>query len=302
MAIPDYQTIMLPLLKSISDGQSHSMIEVTSRLAKEFGLTLDELKELLPSGRQTTFTNRVGWARTYLKKAGLLTAPARGLIAITDRGLHVLRQKPEKIDVDYLMQFSEFQDFKKRREPTNRHNKKRQAEEFATPEEIIEQTHASLQDELADEILERIKAAPPEFFENLVVDLLVAMGYGGSRRDAGKAIGHSGDEGIDGIINEDKLGLDVIYIQAKRWDNTVGRPVVQGFAGALEGFRANRGILLTTSEFSSGAREYVRKVGKNIVLIDGRQLARLMIEHNVGVTRIASYDLKRIDNDYFIEE
>jgi restriction system protein len=302
MAIPDYQTIMLPLLKYAGDKEEHSLREAIDILAQEFQLSEDEQKELLPSGQQEVFLNRVGWARTYMKKAGLLDSTRRGYFKITDRGLDVLKQNPKKIDVQFLEQFQEFKDFR-----LLRHKKEDEVigtKEIseATPEEALETSYQRLRDDLSIELLQQIKNSSPAQFEKLVVELLVKMGYGGSRHDAGKAIGKSGDEGIDGIIKEDRLGLDIIYIQAKRWDNPVGRPEVQKFAGALQGQRARKGIMITTSTFSQDAYDYANRIDSKIVLIDGNRLAQLMIDNNLGVSTLSTYEIKRIDSDYFTEE
>jgi restriction system protein len=301
MTIPDFQSFMLPFLHLLGDGQEHSLSEVIETLAEAFRLTEDDRKELLPSGRQAKLDNRVGWTRTHLKKAGLLESVGWGRFRITERGFEVLRSNPDYINVKYLEQFPEFYEF---RHSSRQSNKQEEVEEIPdqTPEEILELGYQSLRRTLAQDILERVKSCSPRFFERLVVDLLVTMGYGGSREDAGQAIGQSGDEGIDGIIKEDRLGLDAVYIQAKRWENTVGRPVVQGFAGSLEGQRARKGILITTSQFSQEAKDYVNRIEKRIVLIDGEQLAQFMIDYGVGVTEKATYTVKRIDEDYYSGE
>jgi restriction system protein len=302
MSIPDYQSIMLPLLRYSGDGQEHSLRGTIAALAKEFDLTADELAEQLPSGLQAVFDNRVGWARTYLKKAGLLTAPRRGYAQITPRGLEVLAQEPEQIDVSFLMQFDEFADFRTRSEVKSDEKDVKETKEPRTPEEAIEAEYHRLREGLASELLDAIKQQPPDFFERLVIDLLVSMGYGGTRRDAGQAVGRSGDGGIDGTIKEDRLGLDVIYVQAKRWEGPVGSPDVQKFAGALAGQKAKKGVFLTTSTFSQAAREYAKLIDTKIVLIDGENLTQLMIDHGIGVTTTATYEIKRIDTDYFSEE
>ncbi|MCX5868290.1 MAG: restriction endonuclease [Proteobacteria bacterium] len=301
MAIPDYQSCMLPLLKFYADGKDHSFHETVEALAKEVKLTELERRELLPSGKQEIFANRVGWSRTYLKKAGLIEAPMRGINRITQRGLDVLKQKPQKIDVNFLLQFKEFQEFR-----ALRHLKSEEASEpeanDKTPEESLEIAYQRIRDDLAAELLQRLKTCSPAFFERLVVEVIVKMGYGGNRQDAGKAVGKSGDGGIDGIIKEDKLGLDAIYIQAKRWDNTVGRPEIQKFVGALTGQRAKKGLFITTSEFSADAEDYVSRIDAKVVLIDGETLAQLMIEHNVGVSTVNTYEVKKVDSDYFSED
>ncbi|OGV64431.1 MAG: restriction endonuclease [Lentisphaerae bacterium RIFOXYA12_FULL_48_11] len=301
MSIPDYQTCMLPLLKFYSDGQEHTFRESVEYLAREFKLTEQEQKQLLPSGQQAIFSNRVGWARSYMKQACLLESPKRAVNRITKRGLDVLKQKPSKIDVSFLEQFEEFKEFR-----TRKHAKTEEAKEelnnVKTPEETLESAYDKIREDLAAELLQRLKSCSPAFFERLVVEVIVKMGYGGTRQDAGKAIGQSGDGGIDGIIKEDKLGLDTIFIQAKRWDNTVGRPEIQKFVGALTGQRAKKGLFITTADFSKDAEDYVSRIDTKIVLIGGEALAQLMIDHNVGVSNVASFDLKKIDSDYFTEE
>ena len=305
MPIPDFQTLMLPILRIAADGREHSLADVIDALADEFGLTVAERGERLPSGRQTRLANRVGWAKTYLKKTHIVEDTARGRFRITDRGRTVLRDPPEKITLQYLDRFPELAEFRRSAQPEPDDDRRvpsatpSHGDGDTTPEEALEASYLGLRHKLAEELLERIKACPPSFFEQLVIDLLVAMGYGGSRQDAGKAVGQTGDGGIDGIIKEDRLGLDAIYLQAKRWDSTVGRPVVQAFAGSLEGHRARKGVLITTGTFSREAKEYVSLIEKKIVLIDGDELAQLMITHGVGVTEVASYVVKRVDLDYF---
>jgi restriction system protein len=297
--IPDFQRIMLPLLRLAKDRREHTLREAIESLAEMFQLTPAERKELLPSGRQPTFENRVGWANTYLKKAGLLESTGRGRFRMTDRGRDVLEGEPSAIDIGFLEQYPEFVDFRSRRSRTEDTSAAQEADQ--TPEEVIETGYQALQNDLAEELLEQVLGCSPQFFEKLVVDLLVAMGYGGSRKDAGHAVGQSGDAGIDGIIKEDRLGLDVVYVQAKRWANTVGRPVVQSFAGSLEGQRASKGVLITTSDFSKEAVDYVERIQKKIVLIDGKLLADLMIDHGIGVSDVTTYTLRQIDMDYFTE-
>ena len=299
--IPDYQSVMLPLLKYAGDKEEHHIRDAIEGLADEFKLTEEERKELLPSGLQAIFNNRVGWANTYLKKAGLLESTRRGYFRISDRGLIVLEKPPKEINVNYLEQYQEFIDFRGASKPGESELDEPLKYEDTTPEELIGIGHQKLQEDLASELLDRIKDCSPSFFEKLVVELLVKMGYGGSRQDAGKAIGKSHDEGIDGIIKEDKLGLDIVYIQAKKWENPVSRPEIQKFAGALQGKRAKKGIFITTSKFSKSSIEYVSRIENKIILIDGEQLAKLMIEHDVGVSTIASYTIKKTDSDYFVE-
>jgi restriction system protein len=303
MTIPDFQAIMLPLLQYASDGKEHSLRDAITYLADVFNLSDDERKELLSSGQQAVFDNRVGWARTYLKKAGLFISPKRGFFQTTDRGKEILSQNPSEINLKFLNQFPEFIEFK----TTKKDNDKSEPEIIetseTTPQESIEFGYQKIRKELELELLNRVKSCSPDFFERLVVDLLVKMGYGGSRRDAGRAIGKSGDGGIDGIIKEDKLGLDIVYVQAKRWDNTVvGRPEIQKFVGALHGQRARKGVFITTSRFSQEAREYVSIIDSKIVLIDGEELAQLMIDNHVGVSTVSIYEIKKIDSDYFTDE
>lgn len=306
MAIPDYQSCMLPLLRYSSDGEEHQLKDAAQQLANDFKLTAEEQAEFLPSGQQPVLINRIGWARTYMKKAGLLMTPRRGYFQITERGRSVLQENPPHINVKYLERFQEFLEFKTaRREVVDESNGQTgvdvEAAPTQTPHEALEAAYERLRSELAAEILQVLKTTDPAIFENIVVELLVKMGYGGSRKDAGKAIGRSGDEGIDGIIKEDHLGLDNIYIQAKRWEASVGRPEIQKFAGALQGQRARKGIFITTSEYSKDAFEYVSRIDSKIILIDGKTLSRLMIDFGVGVTSVASYEVKRIDSDYFAD-
>lgn len=291
---------MLPLLEFTGDKEEHSLREAVDVLAEEFELTEDERKKLLPSGQQEVFKNRVGWARTYLKKAGLLEATRRGYVRITDRGLDVLEHNPDRIDIKFLERYEEFQQF--RTAHLEEEAIPGPGPEEVTPEEALEAAYNQLRDNLSSELLQQVKAVSANLFEKIVVELLLKMGYGGSRKDAGQAIGKSGDEGIDGIIKEDRLGLDTIYIQAKRWENTVGRPEVQKFAGALQGQRARKGVMITTSSFSRGAYDYASRIENKIVLIEGEQLAQLMIDHNLGVGPVASYEVKKVDTDYFTEE
>lgn len=304
MPVPDYQTFMLPLLRHYADGAVHSLNEAFESLAAEFKLTEDDVRELLPSGRQSKFRNRVGWARTYLSKAGLLESEKRGHFRITQSGLKVLVEKPARIDVRFLERFPSFLVFKdtKHNDDTSPAASPSLSETKESPEELIESAHDQLRRALAADLISRIRAAAPDFFERLVVELMLKMGYGGSRQDAGRAIGRSGDGGVDGIIDEDRLGLDSIYLQAKRWDTPVGRPEIQKFAGALAEHRARKGVFITTSTFTKEALASATKHDARIVLIDGEKLAMLMIDHGLGVTLEASYDVKRIDSDYFAEE
>jgi len=300
MRIPKYHEIMLPLLKLASDNKNYSLSDAIEILATDFNLTNDDKRELLPSGKQYKFNNRVGWARTYLKKAGLIESPERGLFKITEKGHQVLSQKPKIIDKNLLMKYPNFQEFQSRKKDTSDVEVN---DKDNTPEEIIDSTFQEIKESLASELLENIKSTTDSYFEKIVVELLIKMGYGGSIIDAGKAIGKSGDGGIDGIIKEDKLGLDVIYIQAKKWSDThVGRPEIQKFAGSLDMHHANKGVFLTTSKFTSDAKDFVNKIQKKIILIDGNKLAHYMIDYNLGVSNIAEYELKKIDTDYFIDD
>jgi restriction system protein len=302
MSIPDYQSIMLPLLRYANDGKEHSLRETIEALADEFQLVDEERGNLLPSGRQSTFDNRVGWARTYLKKAGILESTRRGYYRITQRGRDVLRQKPLEINVAFLKQFAEFVEFQTLHRENVEESDDHELTETRTPEEEIEAAYQRIRQSLATELLQTIKDLSPAFFERLVIDVIVKMGYGGTRTDAGEAIGRSGDGGIDGIIKEDRLGLDAIYIQAKRWEGPVGRPEIQKFVGALQGQRARKGIFITTSVFTGDAQDYISRIDSKIVLIDGNGLAQLLIDYNVGVASLASYELKRVDLDYFTED
>jgi len=299
MAIPSYQSLMLPLLQLLGDQKEHSLRDTIIALAKQLNLSEEEREALLPSGSQRIFDNRVSWARTYMKKAGLIQSPERGLIVISNRGMEVLKNSPQEIDVNFLNQFDEFKQFRLLRRA--RVDDGLESPE-STPEEALESAYQRLHDDLSVELIQQLKSCSPSHFERIVVELLVKMGYGGSLYDAGRAIGKSGDEGIDGIIKEDRLGLDIIYIQAKRWENTVGRPEVQKFAGALQGHRARKGILITTSSFSKDAHEYVSKIESKIILIDGELLSQLMIDYDLGVTSISTYKIKRVDSDYFADE
>jgi len=301
MTIPDFQTIMLPLMKLSSDGKERPLAEIREALSRIFGLSQEELSTLLPSGTQPVFNNRVAWASIYLHRTGLLRRPKRGCYQITERGHEVLKENPQKININFLDKFPEFVEFREMKKGKSAVAAIIESSE-TNPEEALESAFQELQHTLASDILQSVKDCSPQFFERLVIDVLVKMGYGGSRKEAGHAIGKSGDEGIDGIIKEDKLGLDIIYIQAKRWANPVGRPEIQKFVGALHGQRARKGIFITTSNFTRDALDYVKNIESKIILIDGALLAELMIEHNVGVATVASYEIKKIDSDYFIED
>ena len=298
--IPDYQTCMLPLLKYAGDNNEHKFSDAVDYLSNEFNLTQEERKELLPSKTQDVITNRIGWARTYMKKAGLLEDTRRGYFKITERGQSVIKENLERLSTKYLGKFDAFKEFRQK------HNEKEVLSvsdniNEATPEEMLETGYTKLSENLVDDILTKIAECSPSFFEHIVVDLLVHMGYGGSFSEAAQVVGKSGDEGIDGLIKEDKLGLDTIYIQAKRWKGVVGRPEIQKFAGALLGQKASKGVFITTSGFTKEAEEYASSVDRKVVLIDGEKLAILMIEHNVGISTIRTFEIKKIDSDYFEE-
>jgi len=303
--IPKYEEIMLPFLKFLSDRNENSLSETHDALAKQFQLTETELRELLPSGRQAIFRNRVGWARTYLKKAKLIVSPKRAQFKISERGLDLLEENPKEITSKFLTRYEEFVEFqsikkdKKGNDPISQPQFMNNADQ--TPEELLEMAYQKLYSGLSKEVLEIVKSCSPAFFERLVIDLLIAMGYGGSRRDAGQALGKSGDGGIDGIIKEDKLGLDVIYLQAKKWENTVPVKEIRDFTGALASKKAKKGIFITTSNFPQSVYKFVTQVEYKIILIDGEHLAELMIENNVGLSVINTYQVKTIDSDYFEE-
>ncbi|MDQ0316824.1 restriction endonuclease [Amorphus orientalis] len=308
MTIPDYQTLMLPVLRLAAEGETR-VPDVAERIADDLGLTPEEREELLPSGRQRLLHNRVHWAKTYMGKAGLIASPARGRFVATEKGRALLATSPERIDVTLLMQEPAFREFYKP-ESTAAEQDGAEAKPVdtassrTTPEERIDAAYASLHAALRDELLQRILANGPSFFEHLIVDLLVAMGYGGSHKDAAAQLGRSGDGGVDGIVNEDRLGLERIYVQAKRYapGNPVGRPDVNAFVGSLVGLGASKGVFVTTSTFSQPASEYVRHLAQRVILIDGQELADLMIEHGVGVRSYRTVEFKRLDEDFFGEE
>ncbi|MBN8510086.1 MAG: restriction endonuclease [Burkholderiales bacterium] len=303
MAVPDFQTLMLPLLRIAGDGKEHALANARAQLGEEFKLTQAEQDERLPSGRQSRFANRVAWAKVYLEQGQLLHSPRRGHFLITDRGREVLNTPPPKIDIKFLEQYPEFVEFRtpKADPPKLPTMVPPDPADTETPEEALEAAHAKMKASLASEVLARVKSGSPEFFEKLVVELLLKMGYGGSRADAGQAVGKAGDEGIDGVISEDRLGLDIVYLQAKKWDGSVGRPEIQKFVGALHGKRAKKGVFITTGSFSSDAAAYVEHIDPKVVLIDGRRLAEFMIDFEVGVTTARTFQVKRVDSDYFEE-
>ncbi len=302
MPIPDFQTLMRPLLNLASDGKEHRFQDSVNRLASDFSLSKEDLQTPLPSGRQPIFTNRVAWAKTHLKMAGLIASNRRGYFHITDLGKKIFAENPDRIDLKVLRSVPGYLDARGGKKTDETKSPTLESDESRTPEEQMEAAFLSIRQSLGREILEKLLYASPSFFEKTVVELVVAMGYGGTRKDAGQAIGQTGDEGIDGIIKEDRLGLDIIYLQAKRWTQTVGRPEIQKFAGALQGFRAKKGIFITTSDFSREAIEYASRIDSKIVLIDGEQLWNLMIDFEIGVSKTATYEIKKIDHDYFDEE
>ena len=302
MAVPDFQSFFKPLLEIAADRKEHSMKEARELIAKNMNLSEADLKELLPSGTQTKYDNRIAWAKSYFVQAKVLEAPRRAYFRITDRGLDLLKKGYDRIDIKILNQYPEFVEFHTMKAASSTDNGQQDTLHLETPEETLQKAYQNIRSDLAAEILEKIKSNSPQFFERLVVDIMISLGYGGSRADAGKSIGQSGDEGIDGIIKEDRLGLDVIYLQAKRWDGTVGRPEVQKFVGALHGKRAKKGVFITTGRFSDDALRYVESIDPKVILIDGRTLTELMIDHGLGTSTTAKYEIKRIDTDYFTEE
>lgn len=305
MAIPDYETLMLPVLKLAAAAEPNPVATPSAAhsLADQFALSPEERAALLPSGGTLVFASRVSWACTYLKKAGLLEAPRRGFFKITPRGQAVLAEHPQELDNRYLERFQEFRDFRTREKRVDSKATEPAAATTGVPEEVIADQYDLVRKALASQILEAVKGCSPAFFERLVVTVLVRMGYGGSLADAGRAVGRSGDGGIDGVIKEDRLGLDMVYVQAKRWDDKpVGSPQIDQFAGALQKRKAHKGVFMTTSTFTADARRSVAEYTSRIVLIDGAELAELMIDFDVGVAVAATYQIKRLDTDFFSEE
>lgn len=302
MAIPDFQSVMRPVLLAVANGETLSLSSLREKVSSFFQLSDAERHERLPSGKQTVINNRVGWARTYLNKAGLLHIPARGMVQITERGLEALQTGPERITVAWLKRYPEFASFHAPKPLEGRSGAEPEEQVAATPDEQLANAYQDLMQSLADELLVQVRTSTPSFFEQLVVDLMIAMGYGGSRKEAGNATQATNDDGIDGIIKEDKLGLDVIYLQAKRWTNTVHRPEIDKFIGALTRQRARKGVFITTSDFSAGAREAALGLDIKVVLVDGIELARLMVENNIGCGIKQVYEVKQIDTDYFSDD
>lgn len=309
MALPDLQDLMLPVLRAFLDGNEHATRDVRTHVTEVLGLTEAEASERVPSGRQTRMANRVAWAHVYLKQAGLLESPRRGVYRITERGRAVLAAPPDRITTKFLLQFAEFQAFKDK-EQADESSEGSGAANIAgsdapelTPDEQVRVGHRRQRAALSAQLLERVKEVSPAFFESIVVQTLVAMGYGGTEEDAARVVGRSGDGGIDGIIKEDRLGLESIYLQAKRYTSgTVGRPEIQQFAGALQGQRARKGVFITTSTFTRDAVEYARGLQNTIVLVDGPQLAELMIDYGIGVSEVQTIRLMKLDEDWFGEE
>ncbi len=303
MPVPDYQSLMRPLLEAVQDGQALHIREVSKRVAQTLQLSEEDLGEMLPSGKQATYTNRLGWAKTYLAKAGALSSEGRGIIRITERGREVLGRVAGRITQSDLQQYEEFQAFKQRtieEKPTTIKLSVTETMSIESPEERLSSLYAELNANLAEELLQQVKERSPAQFERLVVEILVAMGYGGNVRDAGQALGRSGDNGIDGLIKQDPLGLDRIYLQAKRWQNTVHSPEIRTFSGSLTYHKATKGVFMTTSTFSDGAKATAEQIG-NIILQDGEQIARLMIDYGVGVLTRETYQIRRVDAEYFEE-
>ncbi len=304
MTVPDFQSLMRPLLDTLADGEDHTITAIRAELAERFALSQGDIEELIPSGRVTTFQNRVGWAATYLYRTKLIDRPKRAVYRISDRGRGVHKENPERVDLKVLSQFGELEQFRQTKAPSRdgTANLTTPGGEEQTPEERIDTAYRELHSALAAELLDRVLDQSPAFFEHVVLEVLHAMGYGGSRDDAAQRLGQSGDEGVDGVIREDRLGLDLIYVQAKRWKNVVGRPEIQKFFGALHGQRATKGVFITTSFFSKEAADYADGVTPRVILVDGKELAQLMIEHAVGVSVSREYVLRRIDLDYFVIE
>jgi restriction system protein len=302
LTIPDFQSFFLPLLQFAFDGKIHNIRETIDALSHQFDLTDEERKALLPSGTQRIVDNRIGWARTYLTKAGLLETPKRGYFQITQTGKTLLAGNPQELNINSLMQYESFREFREGKLNQTKKEEVTTVSPLTTPQEQLEEGIEKINQNLSEELLQEIKNCTPSFFEKIVVDLLITMGYGGSRKEAGEVLGKTGDEGIDGIIKEDKLGMDTIYIQAKRWEAVVGRPEIQKFVGALHGQRAKKGIFITTSSFTKDALDYVKNIDPKVILIDGKTLTNMMITFNVGVSIVQTLEIKRIDTDYFHEE
>jgi restriction system protein len=305
MSVPDYQSLMLPVLSVCPPNGEIYIGAVVDRLAEQLGLTPEDRAELLPSGKQTLFSNRVHWSKTYLNKAGLIESTRRGHFKITARGQQVIDSHPKRIDNLFLSQFDEFRQFRERSSQGTAEGQNPSTPAFVTstetPDEIMRIAHRQIEASLAQELLDRIRVAPADFFERLIVRLLLSMGYGGSVAEAGRALGRSGDDGVDGVMDQDALGLDRVYIQAKRYaiGNNIGSPAIRDFFGSLDRHKATKGLFVTTSIFSTAARETAEFLSKRIVLIDGEQLATLMIRHNVGCRVEDTLYIRKIDEDFF---
>ena len=303
MAIPKYYEFMKPLLESLEDGKEHRIQAVYSDLAQYFRLSEADKAEYLPSGKQLLYHNRIGWAKTYLVKAGLVESKKRAVIQITDLGKATLQENTPEINQQYLMRFPKFNEFMESKETPDRQSTEQSTHTTdRTPIEDLEEAYKLIQNRLQDELLQEVVQLTPDQFERMVVELVVAMGYGGTAEDAARVVGKTGDEGIDGIIKADRLGFDRIYIQAKKWspDRTIGRPEIQKFLGALVGQGANKGLFITTCRFSKEASDFVEKsINQRISLVDSQQLTALMIEHNIGVSTQSVYMIKSVDSDYF---
>lgn len=302
MAIPDFQTLMLPVLEFVASRDLVTPPEIRTHVRQVFSLSQADEEVLVPSGQQPVLNNRVAWTLSHLKQALLVESPQRSVYRITQRGRELLKSKPARIDLRVLSGYPEHEEFRTRRQRTrNSEHENVENTNSATPDEALVAAHEVLQETLARELLQRLEKVDPFRFEQVVVDLLFAMGYGGTRSEAAQVTKRAGDEGIDGIINQDRLGLDVVYVQAKRWQQTVGRPQIQEFVGALAGKQATKGIFITTSSYARSAVEYASSLSQKIILIDGVKLATLMIECNVGVAIRDTLYVKKIDQDYFEE-
>jgi restriction system protein len=303
MAIPDFQSLMLPIMRIAADGAEHTARELRQRIGEQLGLTEEERKELLPSGSQPVFTNRLAWARSHLTMAGLLEKTGKGRFRITKRGKEAMASNPASINLRFLFQFPEYAEARNRAktDPLVEISVDVPASETTSPQERIDLAFRELNNSLITDLRGKLATIDPFRFEQLVLDLLVKMGYGGSKKEAAQVTQRTGDQGIDGVINEDRLGLDVIYVQAKRWKHNVGRPEIQNFVGALAGKKANKGIFITTSSFHDNATDYAAGLHNKVILVDGRRLAELMIEHGIGVAEEHAYSIRKIDSDYFDE-
>ncbi len=306
MSVPGYQEFMLPLLKIAADGQEHQIADAMQTLARQMNIATEDQAALLPSGTQTRFYNRVTWAITYLTKSRLADRTGRGRFRITERGVEVLKRNPPRMDNHFLDQFVEYKDFKTKRSISAAETRKGASplvtpadDPEVTPEERLEGAYEELRAALADDLQERVRSGTPRFFEHLVIRLLVAMGYGGGQVDRAEVTGKSGDEGIDGVIREDRLGLDMVYVQAKKWDNSVGPGAIDQFVGSLMRKKATKGVFITSGTFTDGAHRAAREAAVKVRLIDGDELAELMIDFNVGVSAADTYVVKKVDGDFF---